>query len=106
GLNGTVVPMPHSAHVVWVSGSILRDLPLRFALHRLQCLGMFLKCRSKKNACSSAVNTNSSPQLMHVIFLSRQFMAFVPPSKLHLPCVLTPRKRDPHECPTRPDCRQ
>jgi hypothetical protein len=58
--------MPHSEHVVRVSGLTLNEPRARFALHCLQCLGSFLNCLSWKNTCSPAVNTKSAPQSTHL----------------------------------------
>jgi hypothetical protein len=77
GLNGTVVSLPHSEHVVLVSERT--RLPLaRFALHCLQCFGSFLNCLSWKKSCSPAVNTNSAPQSLHFKTLSTNSMTGFP----------------------------
>jgi hypothetical protein len=77
-LKGTVVSVPHSEHVVRVSGRT-RGLPrARFALHCLQCLGSFLNCLSWKKVCSPAVKTNSVPQSTHFRALSVNSMAGFP----------------------------
>jgi hypothetical protein len=58
--------MPHSEHVVRVSGLTRSEPRARFALHCLQCFGSFLNCLSWKNTCSPAVNTKSEPQSTHL----------------------------------------
>ena len=77
-MKGTVVSVPHSEHVVRVSGRT-RGLPrARFALHCLQCLGSFLNSLSWKKVCSPAVKTNSVPQSTHLRALSLNSMAGFP----------------------------
>lgn len=78
GLKGTVVSVPHSEHVVRVSGRTRCAPRVRFALHCLQCLGSFLNCLSWKNSCSPAVNTNSAPQSTHLRTRSVNSMANLP----------------------------
>jgi hypothetical protein len=78
GLNGTVVSVPHSEHVVRVSDRTRGPPRTRLALHCLQCLGSFLNCLSWKNNCSPAVNTKSAPQSLHFNTLSMNSMAGFP----------------------------
>ena len=65
GLNGTVVPLPHSEQVTCVSIRRRPVVPSLLALHCLQCLGSLVNPFSWKNCCSPAENTNSRPQPAH-----------------------------------------
>jgi hypothetical protein len=57
GRNGTVVPTPHPAQFICVSGRVF--LPFEFALHCLQCLGSLTNFLCSKKICSPTVNVNS-----------------------------------------------
>jgi hypothetical protein len=79
GLNGTVVSLPHSEHVVRVStlakppfcpDGAAPNTDTRLVLQVLQRLGSFLNCLSWKNNCSPAVKIKSEPQSMHFNTLS------------------------------------
>jgi hypothetical protein len=63
GTNGTSVSAPHSAHVTFVKAARLACfLAERHFGHLLGSPNPF----SPKNCCSSAVNSNVSPQSAHV----------------------------------------
>jgi hypothetical protein len=83
GLKGTVVSVPHSEHVVRVSGLTRIDPRARLALHCLQCFGSFLNCLSWKKICSPAVNTKSDPQSTHLSTRSTNSMAGIPHRDSH-----------------------
>lgn len=70
GSKGTSAFFLQTRHLIQNAGCFSRSFFLYLSVQTLQRLGMFCKPLSRKNFCSPAVQTNLSPQSLHIKSLS------------------------------------